>query len=49
MRRTGILNATLNAELSRLGHTDEVVVADCGLPIPPGPVVVDLAFTFGVP
>ncbi|MEJ2855780.1 MULTISPECIES: D-ribose pyranase [unclassified Saccharothrix] len=50
MKRTGILHATLNAELSRLGHTDEVVVADCGLPIPPGgPVVVDLAFTFGVP
>ncbi|WP_309109979.1 D-ribose pyranase [Saccharothrix sp.] len=49
MKRTGILHATLNAELARLGHTDEVVVADCGLPIPPGPAVVDLAFTFGVP
>ncbi|GAA0225107.1 D-ribose pyranase [Saccharothrix mutabilis subsp. mutabilis] len=49
MKRSGILHATLNAELARLGHTDEVVVADCGLPIPPGPAVVDLAFTFGVP
>ena len=31
------------------GAADEVVVADCGLPVPPGPEVVDLAFTFGVP
>ncbi|MEV0676947.1 D-ribose pyranase [Actinosynnema sp. NPDC050436] len=49
MKRAGILHAGLNAELARLGHTDEVVVADCGLPILPGPTVVDLAFTFGVP
>ncbi|RKT51802.1 D-ribose pyranase [Saccharothrix australiensis] len=49
MKRSGILHPALNAELARLGHTDELVVADCGLPIPPGPAVVDLAFTFGVP
>lgn len=49
MKKGGILHAELNAALARLGHTDQVVVADCGLPIPPGPVVVDLAFTFGVP
>ncbi|WP_158852473.1 D-ribose pyranase [Saccharothrix deserti] len=49
MKKGGILHAELNAALARLGHTDEVVVADCGLPIPAGPLVVDLAFTFGVP
>ncbi|WP_086818692.1 D-ribose pyranase [Allokutzneria sp. NRRL B-24872] len=49
MRRRGILHAELSAALARLGHTDHVVVADCGLPIPAGPQVVDLAFTFGVP
>ena len=49
MKRTGILNAELNRQLSRLGHTDTVVVADCGLPQPPGVVVVDLAVVFGVP
>ncbi|MBW4719456.1 D-ribose pyranase [Saccharothrix obliqua] len=49
MKRAGILHAGLNAELARLGHTDELVVADCGLPIPAGPAVVDLAFVFGVP
>ena len=49
MKRTGILNAELNRHLSRLGHTDTVVVADCGLPQPPGVPVVDLAVIFGVP
>ncbi len=49
MKRGGILNAQLAGALARLGHTDTVVVCDAGLPIPPGPEVVDLAFRFGVP
>ncbi|WP_199440577.1 D-ribose pyranase [Umezawaea beigongshangensis] len=49
MKRGGILHGELSGALARLGHTDEVVVADCGLPVPPGPQVVDLAFSFGVP
>lgn len=50
MRRHGLLNAALAAEVARLGHTDEVVVADCGLPLPrAGPAVVDLAVVAGVP
>lgn len=49
MRREGILNSQLAGALARLGHTDTLVVCDAGLPIPPGPEVVDLAFRFGVP
>ncbi len=49
MRRGGIINANLLGAMGRLGHTDLVVVCDAGLPIPPGPAVVDLAFRFGVP
>ncbi len=49
MRCGGILNADLLGAMGRLGHTDLVVVCDAGLPIPPGPAVVDLAFRFGVP
>ena len=49
MKRTGIINANLAGSLGRLGHTDLVVVCDAGLPIPPGPTVVDLAFRFGIP
>ncbi|MBX6341900.1 MAG: D-ribose pyranase [Thermomicrobiaceae bacterium] len=49
MKRGGIINGALSGAIARLGHTDLVVVCDCGLPIPPGPEVVDLAFRFGVP
>ena len=49
MKRSGIINAKLAGALARLGHTDQVVVCDAGLPLPPGPEVVDLAFRFGVP
>lgn len=49
MKRGGILNVQLAGALARLGHTDTLVVCDAGLPIPPGPEVVDLAFRFGVP
>ncbi|MDQ1608978.1 MAG: D-ribose pyranase [Microbacteriaceae bacterium] len=49
MKRSGILNASLNAAVSRLGHGDTVVVADCGLPIPDGVPVIDLALVHGVP
>lgn len=49
MRKSGILNAQLAGLLARLGHTDTVVVADCGLPVPAGVPVVDLALVFGVP
>ena len=49
MRRTGLLHAELSGWVARLGHTDELVVADCGLPVPPGVPVVDLALTLGVP
>jgi D-ribose pyranase len=49
MKRGGILNAQLAGAMARLGHTDTLVVCDAGLPLPPGPEVVDLAFRFGVP
>jgi len=52
MLRQGILNAPLAGALARLGHTDQVVIADAGLPLPygsPGCTVVDLAVTAGLP
>lgn len=49
MKKSGILNRHLAGALALLGHTDQVVVCDAGLPIPDGPVVVDLAFRAGVP
>lgn len=49
MKRRGIINAPLSGHLARLGHTDLVVVADAGLPVPPHVPVVDLALVFGKP
>lgn len=49
MKKRGLLNPALSAAIARLGHTDTFVVADCGLPIPAGVPVIDLALVFGVP
>lgn len=49
MKRTGIINAPLAARIARLGHTDLVVVADAGLPVPADVPVVDLALVYGSP
>ncbi|MBA0053349.1 D-ribose pyranase [Streptomyces sp. AJS327] len=52
MKRTGILNPHLLSGMARLGHTDELVVCDAGLPIPTGPtapIVVDLSLVAGTP
>ena len=48
MKRSGLLHADLAGHLARLGHTDLVVVADRGLPLPPAVPVVDLALVPGV-
>lgn len=49
LRDVQILNSQLVAALSSAGHTQLVVVADPGLPIPPGVPVVDLSLVPGVP
>jgi D-ribose pyranase len=49
MKRNGILTRHLAGETASLGHTDLVLVCDVGMPIPPVPAVVDLAFLPGIP
>ncbi|MFD4690033.1 D-ribose pyranase [Streptomyces sp. NBC_00683] len=49
MKKSGILNRHLAGAIAELGHGDGVLVCDAGMPIPPGPRVVDLAFRAGVP
>jgi D-ribose pyranase len=49
VKKDCIVNPQLAYSLARLGHTDRLVVCDAGLPISPGPEIVDLAFQFGVP
>jgi len=49
VKRHGLLNAPLNALIAELGHTDTLVIADAGLPIPTDVPRIDLAVTPGLP
>lgn len=49
MKKQGILNRELAGILAKMGHTDQLVIADCGLPIPDGVRCIDLSYTLGKP
>lgn len=49
MKKHGILNSEIASVLASLGHTDTIVIADCGLPIPDGVKRIDLAVEIGKP
>ncbi|MEE3651724.1 MULTISPECIES: D-ribose pyranase [unclassified Brenneria] len=49
MKKAVLLNSEVSAVISRLGHTDQVVICDAGLPIPDTTTRIDLALTHNVP
>ncbi|MFQ7551727.1 MAG: D-ribose pyranase [Blautia marasmi] len=49
MRKEGILNTDICYAISSLGHTDYMVIADPGLPIPENVTVIDISLVKGVP
>jgi len=49
MKKHGILNSHISHILADLGHTDTIVIADVGLPIPEHILKIDLALSFGKP
>jgi len=49
VKKKGILNHQIMLAISTMGHTDSLVIADAGLPIPPEVVRIDLALVPGVP
>lgn len=49
MKKQGILQHELSEVIATLGHTDQLVIADAGLPIPPEVKRIDLAVTAGIP
>jgi len=49
MKKHGILNSEIAKVLADLGHTDTIVIADCGLPVPAGVKKIDLALELGKP
>lgn len=49
MKKHGILNRELAGHFAKLGHTDRIVIADCGLPVPKDVPCIDLAYKLGEP
>ncbi|WP_084664353.1 D-ribose pyranase [Thermanaeromonas toyohensis] len=49
MKKTSLLNQALSEVIASMGHTDMLVVADSGLPVPKGVRRIDLALTKNVP
>ncbi len=49
MKKQGILNSSISKVLSDLGHTDLIVIADAGLPVPAGVPKIDIALLPGLP
>ncbi len=49
MKKRGILQHELAEVIATLGHGDLLVIADAGLPIPPGVQRIDLAVVGGLP
>lgn len=49
MKKQGILNRELAGIFAKLGHTDQIVIADCGLPIPEDVPCIDLSYKLGEP
>lgn len=49
MKKNGIINRKISSQLSELGHTDMLVICDCGLPIPVSDRVIDISLVKGFP
>lgn len=49
MNKSSMLNSNINRILSELGHTDQIVIADAGLPVPSNVERIDIALIKGIP
>ena len=49
MKKGVVINQLVSELIAGLGHMDEIVIADAGLPIPPSVQRIDLALTKGIP
>ena len=49
MRKRGLLQQALAGTIASMGHSDLLVIADAGLPVPPGVTCIDLAVRCGLP
>jgi D-ribose pyranase len=49
MKKTALLNPLISGTIASIGHTEKLVIADAGLPIPDETKRIDLALTKNIP
>ncbi|MGX7104523.1 D-ribose pyranase [Globicatella sanguinis] len=49
MKKHGILNSDISKVLADLGHTDQITIGDCGLPVPSDVKKIDVSLSQGFP
>ncbi|RKD21411.1 D-ribose pyranase [Caminicella sporogenes DSM 14501] len=49
MKKGILLNSEIITEISKMGHTDKLVIADAGLPIPKDVKRIDISLIKGIP
>ena len=49
LKNVSVLNPCLLALLAGAGHTELIIIADAGLPVPPGVELIDLSLARGIP
>ena len=49
MKKDRVLNPKILEAVATTGHTDMLVIGDCGLPLPRGVEVIDVSVTAGLP
>jgi D-ribose pyranase len=49
VKKGNLFNSKINEVISKMGHTDLIVIADAGLPIPDGVERIDISLTKDVP
>ena len=49
MKKGSCINSEISYAIAKMGHYDQITIADAGLPIPDGVKRIDLAVTYGIP
>ena len=49
MKKNGLLNPQILSAIAAMGHTEYLVIADAGLPVPSGIPVIDISLIRGIP
>ena len=49
MKKNGLLNSEISKVVDDLRHTDQIIIGDCGLPVPENVQQIDISLKMGLP